>query len=370
MASSISGRVTYANGKVAEGVEVRVFDRDAPGKVDDDLTIVPGTSNAQGEFEVQYDPGRFRDYVNLSLPGLEGAGLRVPDLLDVLTPYLRFRYSLNGEERISTANISLFQRDFSLPEAIPLDFLPSRHGFKFANNFPGFDLPFSLPFTKKRTRIADPYGLCGGMSAAASDLLLANRPVPDITEPPMRNKPLYRYLFRRAIDSFEAGTVILRFVQWMLLPDNTAHGIRHLTLQEFEKIRDALSQHRLVPIGLLYYRPPRTRGGKPIEKGAQMQNAIQNLSRNHQVLAYGLQEQSDGTAHIRIYDPNGPCQDEVYLEVERVNVNGPGEEPVYGLCCHERNLWLEHKGKKFLHEPLVYGFFVMPYNVIAPPEGL
>lgn len=370
MTSSVSGRVTYANGKAAEGVEVRVFDHDAPGKGDDDLTTTPGISNARGEFEVQYDPGRFRDYVNLSLPGLEGAGLRVPDPLDVLTPYLQFRYSLNNEERIFTSNIGLFQRDFSLPEAIPLDFLPSQHGFKFANTFPGFDLPFSLPFLKGSTRIADPYGLCGGMSAAASDLLLANRPVPNTAEPPKRSQPLYRYLFRRAIDSFKAGTVILRFVQWMLLPDDTAHGIRRLTLQEFEKIRDALSQHKLVPIGLLYYRPPRTRGGRPIEKGEQMQNAIHNLSRNHQVLAYGIQEQPDGTAHIRIYDPNGPCQDEVYLQVERVKVSAPGEEPMYGLRCHERNLWLTHKGKKFLHEPLVYGFFAMPYDVIDPPEAL
>ncbi len=370
MTSSVSGRVTYANGKAAEGVEVRVFDHDAPGKGDDDLTTTPGISNARGEFEVQYDPGRFRDYVNLSLPGLEGAGLRVPDPLDVLTPYLQFRYSLNNEERIFTSNIGLFQRDFSLPEAIPLDFLPSQHGFKFANTFPGFDLPFSLPFLKGSTRIADPYGLCGGMSAAASDLLLANRPVPNTAEPPKRSQPLYRYLFRRAIDSFKAGTVILRFVQWMLLPDDTAHGIRRLTLEEFEKIRDALSQHKLVPIGLLYYRPPRTRGGRPIEKGEQMQNAIHNLSRNHQVLAYGIQEQPDGTAHIRIYDPNGPCQDEVYLQVERVKVSAPGEEPMYGLRCHERNLWLTHKGKKFLHEPLVYGFFAMPYDVIDPPEAL
>lgn len=370
MTTSFSGRVTYANGKAAEGVEVRVFDRDAPGKGDDDLTTTPGLSDARGAFTVVYNPGRFRDYVELSLPGLESAGLRVPDPLDVLAPYLQFRYQFAGEERIFTANIGIFQRDFSLPEAMPLNFVPSQHGFKFVNNFPGFDLPFSLPFLKEKTRIADPYGLCGGMSAAASDFFLSNQVVPELADPPSRGKPLYRYLFRRAIDSFKAGATILRFVQWMLLPDDSANGIRYLTMKEFEKVRDSLSLHKLVPIGLIYFRPPRMKGSKPVEKGAQVQIAIQNLSQNHQVLAYGFQEQPDGKIHLQIYDPNGPCQDDVYLELERVQVNEPGEEPLYGLRCHERNLWVTYKGKKFLHEPLVYGFFEMPYDPIEPPEKL
>lgn len=367
---SVTGKVTYANGKAAEGVEVRVFDRDAPGKGDDDLTTVPGLSNARGEFTVEYNAGRFRDFVDLSLPGLENAGLRVPDLFDVLTPYLQFRYTLNGEARIFTSNIGIFQKDFSLPEAIALDFLPSRHGFKFANAFPGFELPFSLASMKEGTRIADPYGLCGGMSAAASDFLLANREIPDVETPPTRNRRLYRYLFRRAIDSFKTGAMVLRFVQWMLLPDETEHGILHLTWKEFEKIRAALSQHKLVPMGLLYYRPPRTRNGRPIDKGEQIQTAFRNLSNNHQVLAYGFQEQPDGSAHIQIYDPNGPCQDEVYLRVERVQLNPSDTDPIYGLRCREHNLWLTYKGEKFLHEPLVYGFFEMPYDPIEPPDRL
>ena len=366
----VSGKVTYANGKAAEGIEVRVFDRDAPGKGDDDLTTTPGLSSARGEFTVEYNPGRFLDFVDLSLPGLENSGLRVPDPLDILTPYLQFRYPFNGEERFFSATIGMFQRDFSLPEAMPLDFLPSRHGFKFTNTFPGFDLPFSLGLMKDGARIADPYGLCGGMSAASFDFLLANRPIPGDQEPPARNRPLYRYLFRRAIDSFKTGAMILRFVQWMLLPDDTEHGIRHLTWKEFQKIRSALAQHKLVPIGLLYYRPPRTRNGEPIEKGEQIQTAVRNLSNNHQVLAYGIQEQPDGAAHIQIYDPNGPCQDEVYLRVERVQLNKSDREPLYGLRCREHNLWLTHKGKKFLHEPLVYGFFEMPYDAIEPPDRL
>jgi hypothetical protein len=370
MTSSVSGKVVFANGRVAEGVEVRIFDRDAPGKGDDDLTLTPGLSNARGEFIVHYDPGRFRDFVKLSLPGLNGAGLTLPDPLDVLTPYLRFRYSFQGEEHIFTANIGLFQNDFTLPEAGPLDFRPSRDAFQFPNTFPGFELPFSMPFLKGKTRIADPYGLCGGMSAAVSDFFLANRPIPGGQVPPARGRRLYRYLFRRAIDSFKAGATLLRFIQWMLLPDDTMNGIQHLTLKEFEKVRDALSQHRLVPIGLVYYRPPSEKDGRQVDKGEQVQIAIQNLSQNHQVLAYGIQEQPDGAVHLQIYDPNGPGQDEVYLSIERVQINAPGEEPLYGLRCRERNLHLQYKGNEFIHEPVVYGFFEMPYDPIDPPERL
>ena len=48
MASEITGKISYANGRVAQNVDVRVFDKDAPGKGDDDLTITPGLLGQPG----------------------------------------------------------------------------------------------------------------------------------------------------------------------------------------------------------------------------------------------------------------------------------------------------------------------------------
>jgi hypothetical protein len=36
MPTEFFGRVSYANGLAARDVEVRVFDQDSPGKIDDD----------------------------------------------------------------------------------------------------------------------------------------------------------------------------------------------------------------------------------------------------------------------------------------------------------------------------------------------
>jgi hypothetical protein len=144
MASVISGKITYSNGKVAQGIEVRVFDQDAPGKGDDDLTVAPGLSDAHGDFSVQFEPGRYQDFINLPFLGLsrpsgvgQGRGLRIADPLDLLTPYLQFRYSLGGQQCQHTAPVVPFQSHYQLPEAAPIQFLPSRDGFQFVNLFKG-----------------------------------------------------------------------------------------------------------------------------------------------------------------------------------------------------------------------------------------
>jgi hypothetical protein len=41
-----SARVIYANGFAASGVQVQIFDRDAPGETDDDLTVTPCVSDS------------------------------------------------------------------------------------------------------------------------------------------------------------------------------------------------------------------------------------------------------------------------------------------------------------------------------------
>jgi hypothetical protein len=349
MASVISGKVTYANGFAARDVSVRVFDKDAPGKTDDDLTLKPGLSDPNGQFSVEYDPGRYLDFANLPFIGLHrsgGSGLRIPDPLDILSPYLLFTWSADGAVQTHSAPLELFHDQFQLPVAYPLEFLPSRNGFHFINSFSGYMLPFTVPFLSD-SKVQGPYGLCGGMSAGAIDFLLAGREIVADKEPPKRGTKLHRYLFRRAMDSFAMGESILRFARWMLLPDDGMNGTCRLMLKEWEKIRDVLDQKRLVPIGQLR------------AKAANIQQVSRDVWNNHQVMAYGYRENPDGSFDIRIYDPNCPNADDVFIHIARIQVGEENGQPVFGLSCYESDCWEKHR--------VLHGFFAMPYEPAEPP---
>ncbi len=350
MASDLSGRVAFANGMAASGVEVRVFDRDAPGKDDDDLTIVPGISDEGGFFQVRYDPGRYKDFASLPFIGLSGSGRgrkNIPDPFDVYSPYLHFRSRLGGQERIHTEDLEPFEDRFQLPETIPHLFRPSRHGFQFGNAFSGYMLPFSVPFLSD-SKVPGVYGLCGGMSAGAADFLLFGREIPSASEPPQRGTKLHRYLFRRAIDSFAMGESILRFARWMLLPDEGLNGTWRLTFNEWEKVRIALDKQCLVPLGQLRAR------------AKNMQEVTRHVWDNHQVLAYGYTRQPDGSIDIHIYDPNCRADDNVVMHIEQVQAGELNGAPVYGLTCYERDCWEKRRPLR--------GFFAMPYEPVEPPS--
>lgn len=349
MSSVVSGRVTFANGLSAAGVQVQVFDKDAPGKVDDDLTLTPGLSDPSGRFQVEYDPGRYMDFANLPFVGLQGKNLRIPDPLDILSPYLRFTWMSDGHEMVHTAALELFHDHFQLPETPALGFLPSKDGLHFVNSFSGYMLPFSVPFLSD-AKVKGPYGLCGGMSAAAADFKLSGRQVPGDTEPPKRGTNLHQYLFRRSMDSFAMGESILRFARWMLLPDDGANGTNSLTLGEWDKVRAELDANHLVPIGQLR------------AKAANIQEVSRDVWNNHQVLAYAYTQTADGVWNIRIYDPNCKDDDSIFIHAEKKQVGMDKGQPIYGLSCYESDCWEKQR--------LLHGFFAMPYEPLEPPPGL
>ncbi len=351
MVTELTGKITYANGLAAPNVTVRVFDADAPGKGDDDMTIVAGVTSADGIFKVKYDPRRFIDFADLPI-----LGIRVPDVFDVLAPYLQLTYSVNGHERTHTTPLIPFKYHYRLPEAHPLDFLPSKNGFAFHNYFPPIHLPFTLPGLPKVKKITGHYGLCGGMSAAASDYFLAGCPVPAREDVPSARTRLYRYLFSRAMDSFRMGESILRFAQWMALDDDGPNSPSRLTLQEFDRLREALENHQLVPLGLV------------ISKGRDLKTIARDVWLNHQVLAYGLINNDDGSVDVRVYDPNVPRRDDVYIRVRWVKTGagsadeaaGEGQALVLdGVQCEPVNLRI--------HPNQIRGFFLMPYEPAEPP---
>jgi hypothetical protein len=335
----LNGRIVYANGAAAPGVRVRVFDQDDPGKDDDDLTLYPGTSDAHGRFGVTFDPGRFLDFSKVSLLGM--GKFYLPDVSDRYLPYVRFDYSFNGQDCQHITPLALFQSEFSLPQALPHQFLPSQHGFQFPNAFPGYPLPFSLPFMPQGARVTSVYGLCGGMSSAASDFFLAGRPVPALTEAPKRGTRLHGYLYRRAIDTFAFGRSIARFAEWMALPDDTPLGVQRLTLDSFDEVRARLDDHQLVVLGLVY------------DRGSGLKEVLKRIWNNHQVLAYGCTANPDDSFAIHIYDPNYPVLDDIILHLTRHNG---------GLACVQRRASQDLRP--------VRGFFAMPYEPLDPPLNL
>lgn len=363
MAQKLSGRILFANGQAAPGVQVHVFDKDAPGKRDDDLTLKAGLSDENGQFTVEFSPSKYLDFKEIAVKAprnllfdwtLETRTHRIPDLTDLYRPYLQFQYTIDNKDRIHTSFLAPFKREFRLPEIPKATFTPSVHGFQFVNRFRGYFLPFSVPTIPDLPSDTNIYGLCGGMVAASYDFLLADRPIPKDDKVPKRASPLHQYLYQRQNDSLGSfGVQVVRFARWMALPDGTLHGTQRKSADEFEKIRAILDDGNPSPIGLVY---------------VSAQDTLE-IWKNHQVLAVGYTEHDNGKLDVHIYDPNHPKRDDVTIDCERVVVGtshqaGPPRRIInhYGLRCVQR---VGGRKKKD-----VRGFFAMPYVPVVPPAGL
>jgi hypothetical protein len=352
-----TGYVLFANGEPAPGVEVRVFDRDAESKHDDDLTVTAGVSDNRGRFTVVYEPLRYLD-MGGSREGdtpsqpFNIVGARLPDLTDVYLPYLHFMYTFRDQPRRHNASLVPFQDEFRLPETQPVDFLPSRNGLPFVNSFSGYFLPFSIPNFGGPKKVPQTYGLCGGMCSAAYDYALKKRTVPPGNKIPKQGSRMQRYLYRRQIDSFGAlGQMIVKVAQWTTLPDDTALGVQRRTAEEWSQIRPRLSDGSLVILALVY------------EKAHDLKQLARVIFNNHQVLAYGYRETAEDSFEIKVYDPNFPRRDDVVLRMQRVMLEvGENAMALEGLSGNQ------YIGEK-LHKP-VRGFFDMPYVPVTPPGSL
>lgn len=357
MTRVLRGKITFANEISAAGVEVRVFDQDPAGNDDDDLTITVGSSDAEGNFEVAYDPGAFRDTATVihtepRNPPFDWTLVRKEhrqaDLLDILLPYLRFSYTFQGQQRQWKTGINWFSSVYTLPQVYSQSpFSPAQNGYHFVNLFKGVMLPFSIPEIPGLNRLSGTYGLCGGMASTAYDHYLFGRETPRQNSVPRGGSTLQRYLYRRQMDSFGTlGEYILKFASWMKLPDDTADGLCSLTAHEFQHFRARLANNMGSVLGLLY------------AKGSK----ISHLFLNHQVLGYALDSPDEDHSVIHIYDPNYPERDDVTIRVERCIVGQQNGQPIHGLTCEQ---WLGNQRLCAIH-----GFFLMPYIPIQPPERL
>lgn len=191
--------------------------------------------------------------------------------------------------------------------AVP-GFLPSRHGFLFANCWPPGPTVTFGPFDPRALGIGDAStGLCGGMVTTARDLFEAGIALPADVEPPANGSPRFRAIVRRQVESLDWLRTPLRFFDLQAFrpdPPTRLSGVLRREAPRVVAIRDEWPTIRAdidaghAPIlGLI-----RTAS-----------NAPRDLTRNHQVLAYGYDEAGDGI-RIRIYDPNHPAADDVELQ--------------------------------------------------------
>jgi hypothetical protein len=211
-------------------------------------------------------------------------------------------------------------------------FLPSTHGFHFANAWPPGPTVRLGPLDPRIIGVGDAStGLCGGMVYTIADLYAAGIPVPADREPPANGSPRFASIVRRQVESLSWMTVPIRFWMRMALGGSFGGDRARSTLEgEWPKARAVLDGGRLVPIGLI-----RVAAGDP-----------RSLTKNHQVIAYGYAEDGRGVT-LRIYDPNWPERDDVAVTIHLDNALRPtGLSQTTGVS--------------------LLGWFVLPYSASDP----
>jgi hypothetical protein len=212
--------------------------------------------------------------------------------------------------------------------AVP-GFLPSRHGFRFANRWaPGPARQWDLGML--HLGIGNPSrGLCGGMVFVARDRFEAGQEAPAEGVPPAAGTPLFRTIVDRQFDSFGTlWTVPLRF--WLASAvASDARRSRDSVRGAWPAVRADIDAGRLSMLGLV-----REAGWNPLSTGL-----------GHQVVAYRY-DVAPAAVAIGVYDPNHPGDDAIEVRVER----GPGGEIHLSQSSGEPVLALLH----------------LPY---APPRG-
>ena len=225
--------------------------------------------------------------------------------------------------------------------AVP-GFLPSLHGFRFANHWPSGPTVTFGALDPRVVGVGDASaGLCGGMVTIARDLFEAGIAPPSDTEPPVNGSPRFRSIVRRQVQSLDWLRTPLRFFDLQACrPDPQTRLSAVLRREpprvvavrdEWPTIRAEIEGGHAPILGLI-----RVSGSSP-----------RALTRNHQVLAHAYEEDASGF-WIRIYDPNHPGNDAVELQVI--------VDPDAARAWHDRIRLVQSTG-----EPLL-GFFRQAYT--------
>ncbi len=192
------------------------------------------------------------------------------------------------------------------------DFAPSTDALRFTNSFPPQpDVQITLG-RAGTVGIGDASrGLCGGMVFAVRDLFEAHVPPPSETVPPRRDNPLFGFLVRRLIDSFNLPLGVVQYYRWMATPGHDTgigslirHGVSRMTIiDNWPQIRADIDAGHPCPLGLVTV--------ASLNPG--------DLGKNHQVLAYAYQVSDAADLTLSVYDPNTGADDDVRLSLSLRN---------------------------------------------------
>lgn len=161
-------------------------------------------------------------------------------------------------------------------------FYDTQPGFNFRNSF-RYDIKLDLPFLPAIDLLEGTYGLCGGMCFATLDYHFADLPLPSSPGIPLDGSRLWRYLWKRQLDSFSLIVVPLRIFQWMGWKDGKI--ARKTMEEEIPYLVDKMKNDQPVVLALLRDQTKATD--------------------NHQVLVTRYAE-DDRTIELTVYDPNHP----------------------------------------------------------------
>lgn len=183
-------------------------------------------------------------------------------------------------------------------------FVPLKHGFHFGNNF--VNKIINTSFGKIESR-----GRCGGMAYASLDYFFSGIPVPSHESKDFPNgmyppdgSLLSDYIYERTINSLFT-LYSFKFFDWTVQKDNEKSmrkSVGYKTkIEEFPKLKKSIDMGNPVVLGLI---------------GARKAT---DITKNHQVVAYGYESDSD-IIKVYIYDSNFPDK-EVTLESSCYNCN-------------------------------------------------
>jgi len=222
------------------------------------------------------------------------------------------------------------------------NFLPSVNGLQFINSWPHEpDINVGVPPIGNVTIGSASNGLCGGMVFTVLDVFTAGDPPLQSPQPPA-GSPLFNYIVKRLMDSWDLPSGVLNYYQWMTLPDDdtglwlaTLHGVGWRTIvQEWPIIRANLDAGHLSPLGLV-----------TVATADPSQ-----LGKNHQVLAYGY-ELNGNELTVKVYDPNTEPSSGDSVQLSLSLANPSGTTPI------THNIGISEG---------IRGFFHVPYTACVP----
>src|SRR5437879_3924525 len=103
-----------------------------------------------------------------------------------------------------------------MPQVRVPGFSASGNGLHFTNYYPHEpEIQIKLPFGPTLGLGDAANGLCGGMAFVARDYFEAGMPIPADTNPPAPESPLYQFIVKRLLESFNLPFGLTRYAELM-----------------------------------------------------------------------------------------------------------------------------------------------------------